>query len=229
MSKKKKVKKIKNKKSASTQKYLDIMEIRDNCVLLKDGTLRAVLIVSSINFSLKSEEEQQAVIQNYVQFLNSLDFNLQIVIQSRKLNIDGYLNRLKKIEKEQTNELLKMQTTEYRQYITELVEMADIMSKRFYVVLPYSGQGEKPKKFWQKITEAVSPGKVIHLKKKKFNKYKTELFKRVDYVRDSLSSIGLRAEPLDTQSLIELYYNTYNPETYDQQKLDDVEKINMEQ
>ncbi|MDZ7799053.1 MAG: hypothetical protein U5L76_05730 [Patescibacteria group bacterium] len=228
MSKKKKVKKIKNKKSASTQKYLDIMEIKDNCVILKDGTLRAVLIVSSINFSLKSNEEQDAVIQNYVQFLNSLKFNLQIVIQSRKLNIEGYLNRLLKIEKEQTNELLKMQTKEYRQYITELVEMADIMSKKFYVVIPYTGQGEKPKKFWNRLTEAISPGKVIHIKKKKFNKYKTQLFKQVDFVRDNLSSIGLRAEPLDTQSLIELYYNTYNPETYDQQKLTDVEKINLE-
>jgi len=222
-------KKIKNKKAVSTQKYLSIMEIRDNCVVLKDGTLRAVLIVSSVNFSLKSEEEQEAVIQSYIQFLNSLDFNLQIVIQSRKLNIDSYLERLEALEKEQTNELLKMQTKEYRQYVSELVEMADIMSKRFYVVVPYSGRIEKPKQFFAMLKEALSPGTVIHLKKKKFEKYREELFKRVDYVRDSLSSIGLRAEPLDTQSLIELYYNTYNPDVYSQQTLVDISKINIEE
>jgi len=86
-------------RAVSTQRYLDITEIKDNCVILKDGTLRAVLMVSSINFSLKGEEEQAAIIQSYVQFLNALDFNLQIVIQSRKLNIDNYLERIKKVEK----------------------------------------------------------------------------------------------------------------------------------
>ena len=91
----------------ATQKYLDILEIKDDCVILKDGTLRAVLLVSSINFSLKSEEEQGAIIQAYVQFLNSLTFPIQIVIQSRKLDIDEYLDRLKIVEKQQTNELLK--------------------------------------------------------------------------------------------------------------------------
>lgn len=225
---KEKKRSVKNK-AVPTQKYMDIVEIRDDCVILRDGTIRSVLIVSSINFALKSEEEQQAVVQNYIQFINSLDFNLQIVIQSRKLNIDNYLERLKKVEKEQTNELLKMQTTEYRQYVGELVQMADIMSKRFYVVVPYSGRSDKPKKFWQMITESLSPGTAIHLKKKRFEEYKTELFKRVDYVRDALSGLGLRAEPLDTQSLIELYYNTYNPETYAQEKMTEAEKINIEE
>lgn len=219
---------VKNK-AVPTQKYLDILEIRDNCVILRDGTLRAVLIVSSINFALKSDEEQEAVIQNYIQFINTLDFNLQIVIQSRKLNIDNYLDRLKKIEKEQANELLKMQTTEYRQYVTELVQMADIMSKRFYAVIPYSGKTARPKRFWELISESFSPGAAIHLKKQKFEKYKIELFKRVDYVRDALSGLGLRAEPLDTQSLIELYYNTYNPETYSQEKMVETDKINIDE
>ncbi len=225
---KEKKRKVKNK-AVPTQKYLDILEIRDNCVVLRDGTLRAVLIVSSVNFALKSDEEQQAVIQNYIQFINALEFNLQIVIQSRKLNIDNYIEGLKKMEKEQTNELLKMQTTEYRQYVTELVQMADIMSKRFYVVIPYSGKTDRPKRFWQMITESLSPGASIHLKKQKFEKYKLQLFKRVGYVRDSLSGLGLRAEPLDTQSLIELYYNTYNPETYSQEKMVETEKINIDQ
>jgi len=217
------------KTTAATQKYLDIVEIKDDCVVLKDGTLRAVLLVSSINFSLKSDEEQEAVISAYVQFLNTLNFPVQIVIQSRKLNIDDYLNRLKATEKEQTNELLKKQTAEYIQYISELVEISDIMSKRYYVIVPYSAAGMKFKGFFARFQESLSPTSAINLKQKKFDKYKDELIKRVDYIVDGLSAIGLKAVVLDTQSLIELYYNTYNPETYDQQELKDINKLNLEQ
>src|SRR3989344_5732169 len=141
-----KSKKLAGKKiQVSTQQYLDIAEIKEDTVVLNDGTLRAVLLVSSINFSLKSEDEQNAIISSYISFLNFLEFPLQIVIQSRKLDIDSYLLRLKKIEKEQTNELLRMQTTEYRQYISELVEIGDIMTKRFYVVVPYDPLSDRQK------------------------------------------------------------------------------------
>jgi hypothetical protein len=212
----------------STQQYMPIAEIRDDAVILKDGTLRAVILVSSINFALKSEDEQAAVIQGYVQFLNSLDFPLQVLIQSRKLNIDDYLERLKTIEKEQTNELLKMQTREYRQYIAELVQLADIMSKKFYMVVPFSTGSIRSKGFITRFREAVSPTSEIVIKQKKFETHKLELLKRVEYIIDGLSSIGLQAVSLDTQSLIELFYNTYNPDTYDQQKLVDVNKLNLE-
>lgn len=213
----------------STQQYLDILEIRDNAVILRDGTLRGIVLVSSMNFALKSEDEQNAVISGYVQFLNSLDFPLQILIQSRKLNIDEYLDRLKKIEKEQTNELLKTQTKEYRQYISELVQLADIMTKRFFVVIPYSVGSIKSKGFLARIREALSPSTVITIKQKKFEKHRTELWKRIDYVIDGLGSFGLNGKALDTQGLIELFYNTYNPDTYDQQELVDVSKLNLEQ
>lgn len=212
----------------STQKFLDILEIRDDTVLLKDGTLRAVLIVSSINFALKSDDEQVAVIQSYTQFLNALDFPVQIVIQSRKLNIDNYLEKLKRLEKTQTNELLRTQTADYRQYVSELVEIADIMTKRFYVVVPYSPHSDRPKKFFLRLAEAFSPSTVIHLKQKQFEKFRLELFKRVETVVDGLASAGLKAAVLDTQSLIELYYNTYNPETYANEKLSDIRKIQLE-
>lgn len=225
-----KQKEVINKKIAqpSTQQFLNVLEIRDDAVILKDGTLRGVVLVSSINFSLKSDEEQGAVIQGYVQFLNSLDFPLQILIQSRKLNIDDYLERLKTVEKEQTNELLKMQTREYRQYIAELVQLADIMSKKFYLVIPFATGSIKSKGFTSRIKEAVSPTSIITIKQKKFEKNRIELLKRVEYVIDGLSSMGLKAVPLDTQGLIELYYNTYNPDTYDQQKLVDINKLNLE-
>ena len=123
-----------SKQGVSTQQYLDIVEIREDVVMLKDGTLRAVLAVASTNFALKSEDEQNALISGYAQFLNSLDHPLQIMIQSRRLNIDEYFNRLKIAEKEQTNELLRMQITDYLSFTRELVELGEIMSKRFYVV-----------------------------------------------------------------------------------------------
>lgn len=213
----------------ATQKFIDILEIRDDTVVLRDGTLRAVLIVSSINFALKSEDEQIAVIQSYTQFLNSLDFPVQIVVQSRKLNIDNYLEKLRVLEKAQTNELLRTQTAEYRQYVAELVEIADIMTKRFYVVVPYSPRSDRPKAFFLRLGEAFSPSATIHLKQKQFEKFRHELFKRVDAVVDGLASAGLKSAKLDTQSLIELYYNTYNPETYGNEKLADVRKLQFEE
>ncbi|MFA6908429.1 MAG: hypothetical protein WC289_00915 [Patescibacteria group bacterium] len=215
-------------KAPPTQHFLDILEIRDGVIVMKDGTLRAVLLASSINFALKSEEEQEAVIGGYVQFLNSLDFMLQIVVQSRKLNIDDYLERLKNIEKQQTNELLKMQTIEYRQYIAELVELADIMSKRFYIIVPFSPRKMSTLGFLTRLREALVPTSIINIKQKKFQHFVEELNKRVGYVIDGLSSIGVKSVPLDTQSLIELFYNTYNPETSPQQNIQDLGTVQVD-
>jgi hypothetical protein len=220
----------KKPKLPSTQKYLPIAEIKDDAVVMKDGTLRAVILVSSINFALKSEDEQNAIIQAYTQFLNSFDFPVQILIQSRKLDIDEYLARLEKTEKEQTNELLKMQTRDYRQFIGELIELADIMSKRFYVVVPYSPiKAKNTKKFMDRFRESLSPSSVIKLKQTQFDQYRTELTRRVDFLISALGGMGLKAASLDTQSLIELYYNTYNLDTYDQQQLVPVNKLRLEQ
>ena len=216
-----------NKPSVSTQKYLDIAEIKEDCVILKDGTLRVVLLASSLNFALKSEDEQNATIQAYVVFLNSLTFPIQIVIQSRKLNIDDYVVKLRKAEKEQTNELLRMQIADYRQYIKELVEMGEIMTKRFYVVVPYSSVEAGVKGFFTKLIEAFIPASVITLQKERFQKYRREIFQRVDHIVTGLYSIGLNVVVLDTQSLIELFYNTYNPTVAAQQKLVDVGKLRV--
>ncbi len=212
----------------STQAYLDILEIKDDLVVLKDGTMRAAALVSSINFALKSEEEQEAVIQGYVQFLNSFDFTMQIVIQSRKLRIDEYLDRLKQMEKEQTNDLLRIQTAEYREFVTELVDIADIMSKRFYIVVPYEAVQKKRKNFFTRSRDVLSPGRVIKLREEKFQKYREELDKRMGFVIESLGSLGLKAVRLDTQSLMELYYTTYNPDTAPQQDLAPINELNIE-
>ncbi len=213
----------------STVRFLDIWEIKDNVVVLKNGTLRGVLLVSSVNFALKSDDEQTAVIQAYTQFLNSINFTIQIVVQSRKLDIDEYLDRLRVRQKTQTNELLAVQMQEYIQYVKELVDLAEIMSKRFYVVVPYDPGGAKGQNFFSKVKAVFSPTSVIILKQKKFDEFRSELQKRMDFVVDGLSSVGLKAVQLDTQGLIEMYYQTYNPKLIKTQKLADVQELRLEQ
>jgi len=218
----------KNKISVSTQQYLNIAEIKDDTVVLKDGTLRAVLLVSSINFALKSEDEQNAVIDSYIRFLNNTGFTLQIVIQSRELDIDNYLNYLKEREKEQTNKLLKVQTADYIEYIRELTSLGKIMNKRFYIIIPYDPLTDKHKGFFHSVKEALKPATVIKLKDKIFQNYQEMLERRIDSVAGGLESMGMTTARLDTQSLIELYYKTYNPETARNQDLVDLDKIRVE-
>lgn len=218
----------KNKIGVATQQYLDIAEVKENTVVMKDGTLRAVLLVSSINFALKSEDEQNAVIDSYVRFLNNLSFTLQIVIQSRELNIESYLEYLRSKEKEQTNKLLKVQTADYIEYIKELTSLGKIMNKRFLVIIPYNPLTDKRKNFFSLISEALKPATIIKLKEKTFRSYQEMLDRRVDSVAGGLESMGVSVARLDTQSLIELYYKTYNPETSKNQELVDLEKIRVE-
>ena len=218
----------KNKSQTSTQQYLDIAEIKDDVVVLKDGTLRAVVLASSVNFALKSEEEQDAVISSYVRFLNNLDFTLQIVIQSRELNIDNYINYLKGKEKEQANKLLKLQTADYIEYIQDLTSMGQIMNKRFFVVVPYNPLTDKRKSFFALFKEALRPATSIKIKEKAFNRYKEMMNRRLEAVMGGLESVGVSTARLDTQSLIELYYRTYNPETAKNQELVDISKLRVE-
>jgi hypothetical protein len=218
----------KNKISVSTQDYLNISEIKDGTLVMKDGTLRAVLLVSSINFSLKSEDEQQAVIGAYISFLNNIDFPLQIVIQSRELDIGNYLDYLKQKEKEQMNKLLKAQTSEYIEYIRDLTSLGQIMNKRFYVIVPYDPLNDKRKGFFSSLREAFRPATVIKLKEKTFFQYQELLERRLESVAGGLESMGLAVARLDTQSLIELFYKTYNPETAKNQDLTTLDKIRLD-
>lgn len=217
-----------NKIKVSTQQYLDIAEIKDDTIVMKDGTLRSVLLVSSINFALKSEDEQDAVIESYIRFINNLSFTLEIVIQSRELDIENYLEYLKEKEKEQLNKLLKIQTADYIQYIQELTSLGKIMNKRFYVIIPYDPLTDKRKNFFSLISEALRPATIIKLKDKTFKTYQEMLDRRVESVAGGLESMGVAVVRLDTQSLIELYYKTYNPETSKNQNLVDLDKIRVE-
>lgn len=217
------------KPSISTQQYLDIAEIREDVVVLKDGTLRAVIIVSSINFSLKSEDEQEAIIQGFISFLNSLDHPLQIVIQSRKLDIDDYLGRLKAQEKQQRNELLRAQIADYRQFVSELVELGEIMQKKFFIVVPYNPASAKRKGFFARMSEVLSPLVSAKLREEQFRQRKKDLMVRVDAVRAGLNSMSLPNAMLDTQSLIELYYGSYNPQSQETQKMRKVGELRLEE
>ena len=227
MAKSKPDKLARNKVASSTQKYLDIAEIRENTVVMRDGTLRAVVLASSINFALKSEDEQNAIVAAYVTFINNIEYALQIVIQSRELDIENYIVSLEQKEKEQTNELLKAQTAEYRQYIKELISIGKIMNKRFYVVVPYNPMSDKHKGFFSSMIELFKPASLVKMKEKTFLRRRRELDRRVENTVAGLGSIGVVSAELDTQSLIELYYNSYNPHTSNNQKLVDINKLRV--
>ncbi len=217
-----------SKPQVSTQQFLDIAEIREDVVVMKDGTMRAVLLVSSINFSLKSEDEQEAIIQGYISFLNSLDSPVQILIQSRKLDIDDYLNRLKEHEKTQSNDLLRNQIVDYRQFVKELVELGEIMQKKFFVIVPYNPASSKRKGFFARMGEVLSPLVSARLREEQFRQRKKDLMVKVDSVRAGLNSMSLMSATLDTQSLIELYYTAYNPQSMQSQKLEKVDNVRLE-
>ena len=216
------------KPGPSTVRFLDIAEIRDDTVVLKDGTLRAVVLVSSINFALKSEDEQEAIITAYVSFLNSLEHSIEVVIQSRKLNIDAYMSQLVQKEREQTNELLRAQITDYRAFIKDLVELGEIMNKRFYIIVPFDPFTAKSKSFWTRLKEILSPGVAIKLRDKQFQERKAGLELRLNRIMGGLQSMGLAAATLNTQTLIELYYSAYNPTAGETQKLGDMDKLQVE-
>lgn len=225
-----KVKAAKKSKGNATQNHLRIAEIKNDTVILKNGGSRAVIETNSINFNLKSEDEQNSIIQAYQSFLNTLDFPVQIVVRSKKLDLDNYLNDLSGVAEKQTNPLLQKQTFDYIEYIKRLLEYADIMNKSFYVVIPYNGSAgdEKPSgflAFFQKFIQRLK-GKETdseYLKnKKQFQSLKKGLDHRVNIVTAGLENCGLKANKLSTQELIELYYYSYNPELARLQKLDNL-------
>ena len=193
-----------------SQDILQIQEIRDGTLVLKDQSLRAVLMASSINLALKSQDEQTAVILQFQSFLNSLDFPVQFFIQSRKLNIEPYLDTLKEQEKKQTTELLKIQITEYIEFIRTFVQASNIMSKTFYIVVaqnpPALAQGRLARFLpfgKKKGSQALAP--------EVFEEYKKQLWQRVDQVIQGVIRTGVRAVPLNTEEIIELFYGLYNP------------------
>jgi len=226
---------MKNKKAEAkrnstpaAQKFLQAAEIKQDTIVMKDGTLRAALMVSSINFALKNEDEQNAIVSSYVSFLNGLEHPLQVVIQSRELYIKPYLDDLYKKEKEQANELLRTQIADYRSFVTELVEMGEIMSKNFYVIVPYDPLSNKQKGFFSRLSEVLTPAVTVKLKAERFTKRKYDLDQRVRQVESGLKSIGLEVVRLDTQSLVEILYSTYNPDIALTERIPELDQVRIE-
>lgn len=221
---------LKTKKGASassTQKYVDVEEMRDGVMVLKNGALRAVLLVSSINFDLKSSQEQDAIISQYQAFLNSLDFPVQIVIQSRRFNISPYLELLSAEEKQQQNELLRFQIGEYKSFIKNLSEVSNIMSKLFYVVIPFSPVEDQAGGLFTKLFGIFRPKQASSSKSGLFDTYRSQLLQRVDHVANALSGTGVKVTQLETEEVIELLYNSYNPSLFTSAVVKDVSKIEL--
>jgi len=194
----------------STQRFLEISEVREGTLILRDHSIRGVMMVSSMNFALKNDEEQQAVISQFQRFLNSLDFSLQIVNQSRRLNITGYFDLLKDLENKQQNTLLRKQTANYREFVEKLVKGGTIMAKNFYVVVPFSLiealPGEKQKGLLKRRPKIR--GKLTD---EEFARMKTQLWQRMEFVALGLKRTGLNVVPLNSEELIELFWSWYHP------------------
>jgi hypothetical protein len=220
------------KKSAlsSTQRFLPIAEIRNDTVMLKNGGMRAVLLVEPLNFNLKSETEQQGIIAGYESFVNTLSFPLQIIVRSSKLNIDPYLLQLRGIADKQKSPLLKEQTFAYADFIEKLIDVADIMQKRFFVVIPFDQLSRKKtllEQFfgWLNTDDSTSKASA---RNREFAQGSRVLKDRVNLVQTGLENVGLQSKRLNTHQLIELYYHIYNPKTSQEQKLPKEDEMRME-
>lgn len=212
---------------SSTQKYVDVDEIRDGVIVLKNGALRAIVLVSSLNFDLKSTEEQDAIINQYQSFLNSLDFPVQIVISSRRFNIEPYLGLLEDEIKQQQNELLRFQISEYKAFIKNLTEVSNIMSKYFYVVVPFSSSEDERSGLIDKLLGIFQSKRSVSAHGGLFETYKAQLFQRVSHITSALGAAGVNVAPLGTEEIIELLYNSYNPSLFTAAVVKNVENIEL--
>lgn len=219
-----------------TQIFLPLSEIHDDTVILKNGGIRAILRTTSLNFNLKSEQEQNALTAGYQSFLNSLEFPIQIVVRSRKLDVDAYIETLKAKVPEQKNPLLQKQTTEYIDFVSRLVEYADIMEKDFLVVVPFdplrAQSGGLMEKFFKIKFLDLFRGKdsygSVKQRREEFENLKKGLSQRINTIQTGLENLGLKVHQLTTQELIELLYNTYNPVTSRNEKVQDVQAHHLE-
>lgn len=210
----------------STQNTLQIAEIRDGIVIMNDGSFRCVVMVKSINFDLMSPEEREAVEYSYQGFLNSLYFDIQIFIRSQKVDIRPYIERLDKIRSEHDNMLLALLMEDYIGYMADIAQQTNIMDKKFYVVIPFSSLPTvqqaitQSKNFFSGLAGLFnSKEQRVTINEGDLNKAKDELRNRVQAVLGGLQQCGIQGLPLDTQELIELYYDTYNPDTATRQQL----------
>jgi type IV secretory pathway VirB4 component len=195
----------------TTQDFVPIEEVRDGVIILKDGSMRGLLMTSSLNFALKSTDEQNAIIMQFQNFLNSLDFSVQIFVQSRRLDIRPYIALLEDRYKEQVGELMKIQTREYIEFIRTFTESSNIMSKSFFIVVPYAPpiiQGGNT--LVGKVIGRKAP-QVQTEKNDNFEENRSQLEQRMSVVEQGLVRCGIRIAQLGTEEIVELFYKIFNP------------------
>lgn len=216
----------------STQNMLEIAEIRDGIVIMSDGSFRCVIMAKSINFDLMSTQEQEGVEYAYQGFLNSLDFPIQISIKTQRIDMQPYIEKLDKIRSEHDNMLLAMLMEDYISYISVLSQQTNIMDKKFYVVIPFFPVIDETKSLAQSknfVTGLVDlfnkSERHVVINEASLEAAKTELRNRIQAVLGGLTQAGIQGLPLDTQELIELYYDTYNPDTATRQQLHNINSL----
>ncbi len=199
-----------------TQTYIDIAEIKDGIVVGKNGSMKIILLCSAINFDLKTEEEQDILIAQYQNFLNSLEFPIQILIQSRKMDLKPYLDKLRAKQEKEPNELLRFQLENYIKFLQELITEVNIMDKKFYVVIPYSPPVLTTPSAIAKIAKSNPTKKLTD---REFESFKKQVIQRAGVIANGLGSLGIRCLQLNTSELTELFYNIYNPDLAHAEKL----------
>ena len=199
-------------KAKATQNFVPIKEVRDGVILLKDGGLRAIVLANSVNLSLKSDDEQKATILQFQSFLNTLDFPVQISIQSRKLDIRPYLLLLENRLKVQNEPLLKLQTKEYIEFIRNFTESVSIMTKSFFVVVPYTHKAMRPSSnVLTNLFRKKSKKEARIEKQEDFEEKRSQLEERVSVIQQGLSRTGIKSAQLDTEEIVEVFYKIFNP------------------
>jgi len=211
---------------AATSFYVEVSEIRDSVIILREGQMRSIIAVSSANFALKSQQEQDAIIGSFQGILNSLSFPIQILVQSRKLDLGQYLEKLKQIESNQHNDFLKIKMREYIEYIQEMLREVNIMNKDFFLIVGYEPINLKEDLFGR-FFRALNPSRDIKQKEEDFLKNRKILMNRASEITSRFLGIDLKGDLLNTEQLIALLYNSYNPDTQGSVRLKDVGNIDL--
>jgi hypothetical protein len=193
----------------ATQTFVPVRDVKNNIVILKNGQLNKVLLASSINIALKSVDEQEAILRQFQAFLNTLDFSIQFYVQSRRLDIEPYLNQLREREDKQDNDLMQIQLREYMQFVQNFVSEVDVMSKSFFVIVPYTPVSVNLQSNLKDLLGRKSER--VYFDDSSFGEHQLQLEQRVGLVEQGLNRLGVRTILLQDEELVELYYHLYNP------------------
>ncbi|MEL6806083.1 MAG: hypothetical protein AAFO91_20175, partial [Bacteroidota bacterium] len=190
----------------ATQHFVPLRDIRNGVAILKNGQLNTIILASSVNFALKSVDEQEATLRAFQSFLNTLDFSIQFYIQSRRLNIKPYLEQLAAKEKDQDNDLMRIQLREYINFIRTFTNEVDVMSKNFFVIVPYTPVAAN---LQNNLTDMFGKGDKVYFDDKNFAEHRTQLQQRTLLVEQGLNRIGIRTARLRDEEIVELYYHIF--------------------